>query len=255
MIEDFLKKGFTEIINVPVKKELDLLQKLIYSNTKNLLVDHDENLSIEKKVNVNFKEIPSQKDWSNLMNIVNSSKEFNSLINSEGIKSTFKTMFKNPEPFDISTFRARMSSQKRVIYNWHQDEGTWYLSKSKNHLNKFPATLWFSINGANKDESIQLVESSHNNKLHNHNYVNGQGFFNIDNKKIIDENKIYTVCMKPSEGVIFHPLMLHRSVPINPNNLRPRYTIDIRYFDRSFKPNFKVDYKFQIKRFFKNFSL
>ena len=62
MIEDFLKKGFTETINVPVKKELDLLQKLIYSNTKNLLVDHDENLSIEEKVNVNFKKIPPQKD-------------------------------------------------------------------------------------------------------------------------------------------------------------------------------------------------
>ena len=255
MIEDFLKKGFTEIINVPVKKELDLLQKLIYSNTKNLLVDHDENLSIEKKVNVNFKEISPQKDWSNLMNIVNNSKELNSLINSEGIKSAFKKMFQNPEPFDICTFRARMPSQKRAIYDWHQDEGTWYLSKNKNHLNKFPATLWFSINGANKDESIQLIESSHNNTLHNHNYVNGQGFFNIDNKKIIDEKKIYTVCMKPSEGVIFHPLTLHRSVPTNPNNLRPRYTIDIRYFDRSFKPNFKVDYKFQIKRFFKNFSL
>mgnify|MGYP001165078829 CR=1 FL=1 len=132
MIEDFLKKGFTEIINVPVKRELDLLQKLIYSNTKNLLVDHDENLSIEEKVNVNFKEIPPQKDWSNLMNIVNNSKELNSLINSEGIKSAFKKMFQNPEPFDICTFRARMPSQKRVIYDWHQDEGTWYLSKNKN---------------------------------------------------------------------------------------------------------------------------
>ena len=72
--------------------------------------------------------------------------------------------------FDISTFRARLPDQKRVVYNWHQDEGTWFLSKNKKQLNKYPATLWFSINGASEKDSIQLLKFSHKQKLHNHTY-------------------------------------------------------------------------------------
>ena len=70
--------------------------------------------------------------------------------------------------------------------------------------------------------------------LYNHKYVSGQGFFSIDKKNVVDEKSIYTVITKPSQGIIFHPLMLHRSVPRDPKNLRPRYTVDIRYFDTNY---------------------
>jgi len=38
-------------------------------------------------------------------------------------------IFDEPCRFEISAFRARLPDEKRVIYNWHQDEGTWFLSK------------------------------------------------------------------------------------------------------------------------------
>ena len=109
-------------------------------------------------------------------------------------------------------------------------------------------TLWLSLNGANKEESIQLVKYSHKKKLFNHEFVNGQGFFNINEKDSINDNDIFTVEIKTSECVIFHPLTIHRSVPPTKLSLRPRYTVDIRYYDENFEKDFKVDWKLSTKR-------
>ena len=54
--------------------------------------------------------------------------------------------------FEICTFRARIPNQSRVIYNWHQDEGTWFLSKNKNLQNKFFFNIKiFNLNKAYKN--------------------------------------------------------------------------------------------------------
>ena len=251
MDQNFLYRGFTDIFKVSIDEELCNLQKLIYLNTKNYLIKHKESITLEEKVNLNFKEIPAEKEWSYLMETVNNSDELKNLINSEGIKFAFNKIFKNPIPFEISTFRARFPNQQRVIYNWHQDEGTWFLSKNKNHLNKFPATLWLSINGATKEDSIQLVKFSHNEKLYDHKFIKEQGYFSIGKKKNINSDKIFTVETNSSECFIFHPLILHRSVPVTKISLRPRYTVDIRYFDKGFQPSFKTDFSFNIKRLIK----
>lgn len=248
----FNSRGFSKIFKVNFENELSNLQNLIYSITKDHLEEHDNSLSIDQKLNVHFKKIPTTEFWTHVMKTVNSSKEISDVINSKSIKLAFKNIFENPEPFEISTFRARFPSQKRVLYNWHQDEGTWFLSKNKNHVQKFPATLWLSINGASEKDSIQLLENSHLNKLHDHSYVSGQGFFNAKNIKTIEIEKIHTINVKPSECVIFHPLMLHRSVPSDGKILRPRYTIDVRYFDKSFKPKFNIDFTLKIKKMIKN---
>ena len=47
---NFITRGFTDNLFVNFNDELKKLQKLIYINTKSYLVDHDENLSIEKKL-------------------------------------------------------------------------------------------------------------------------------------------------------------------------------------------------------------
>ncbi len=254
MNANFSNRGFTEIIPIQFKDELKNLQSKIYGLTKNLLEEHDDKINIAEKIKLRFKKKPSNEIWSNLMEEINISEELKTLINSKSIKDTFKMIFDNPIPFEISTFRARFPEQKRVMYNWHQDEGTWYLSKKKEHLNKFPVTLWLSLNGASKEESIQLVKYSHTQKLFNHNFVKGQGFFNIDQNDTIKEKDIFTVETKASECVIFHPLTIHRSVPTKKLNLRPRYTIDIRYYDENFKKDFKVDWKFSIKKVLKRIS-
>ncbi len=160
----------------------------------------------------------------------------------------YKEIFDNPIKFKICVFRARFPNQKKVFYDWHQDEGTWFLSKNKKVLNKFPATLWFSINGANHEDSIQLIKFSHKSKLHHHRYVKDQGFFSIDENKIIDPKKIVTIETKPSQCIIFHPLTLHRSIPQDKLNFRPRYSVDVRYYDPDFRPNFKINILFRLKK-------
>jgi len=250
MLDRFRSEGFTDIMDVNLNEELKDLQNLIYFKTKSLLVKHDENLSISEKINLKFQEIPKTEFWASFMGDINNSNELKQLICSKGIVSTFNKIFKDPKIFEICTFRARFPSQKKVVYDWHQDEGTWFLSKNKNLLNKFPATLWFSINGANSEDSIQLVKSSHKKKLHRHKYVKDQGFFNIDGNYIIDPKKIVTIETKESQCVIFHPLTLHRSIPQTKLNFRPRYSVDIRYYDTDFRPNFKTDILFKLKRIF-----
>ena len=161
MDQNFKSRGFTDIIDISLNDELKNLQNLIYEKTKNLLVKHEQKLPLSEKIQLQLKNIPPKGFWSALMKDINDSIEVKKLINSEGIKLAFKRIFNNPELFEISTFRARLPNEQRAVYNWHQDEGTWHLSKNKNHLNKYPATLWFSVNGATLKDSIQLVSFSH----------------------------------------------------------------------------------------------
>ena len=251
MKHNFSTEGFTDIFKLELGQDLLDLQKRIYNSTKELIIDHNVNLSIVDKLQLPFKSLPKKEKWSELMNEINTSNEFKKLIKSEEIIKKFKLVQSKPKIFDISTFRARFPDQSRVLYNWHQDEGTWYLSKNKNHQNKYPSTLWLSINGSNSNDSIQLVKYSHKKVLHNHSFVKGQGFFSARIKKnTIKENDIFTVETAPSEGLIFHPLALHRSVPFQASNLRPRYSIDVRYYDEDLKTEFNESYLFKLKRFY-----
>ena len=102
---------------------------------------------------------------------------------------------------------------------------------------------------------MQLIEKSHNSKLYEHNNIEGQGYFKaiFDHTKIQDSS-IRTIITKPSEGFLFHPLTLHRSVPPISNDLKPRYSVDIRYYDSAVKTKIKVASKFKIKKIFKDFK-
>jgi hypothetical protein len=97
-----------------------------------------------------------------------------------------------------------LPGQKKVLYNWHQDEGTWAISNDKSILNKNPVTLWLSVNGSNINNSIHLIKNSHKNKVLNHSLIEGQGYFNANIK-----------------------------------TLKPRYSVDIRYYEGSFLSKIK----------------
>ena len=56
MDQTFTTRGFTDIIKVSANEELKDFQKLIYLHTKKYLVEHDDNLTTEEKVNLNFKD-------------------------------------------------------------------------------------------------------------------------------------------------------------------------------------------------------
>ena len=123
MISNYKDNGFSDIISLKFNEsELTNLQTKIYRITKNYLVEHDDRLSINEKLTIPFVKIPEKRLWSDLMNEINSSREFKVLINSSTVLSAFKIIFKNPKIFDICTFRARLPDQERVIYDWHQDD-------------------------------------------------------------------------------------------------------------------------------------
>jgi hypothetical protein len=233
-------RGYSDIIHFNISETLSKLQQLIYNLTKDYIEDHNSNLDLAPKLQLSFKKTPNDKLWSEIMNTVNSSRELRDLINDPAIIEQYKKIFKKPKLFPISLFRARFPEQKKVIYNWHQDEGTWMMSKDKNILKKYPVTLWLSVNGSDASNSIHLVKNSHKNKLLNHAQVEGQGYFNADiiESKINPED-IFTVQTKPSEGIFFNSLTLHKSVNNSIKTLKPRYSIDIRYYEGSLISNFK----------------
>ncbi len=253
--EIFFERGFTDNLKLDLGEKLFSLQSLIYDLTKDLLINHDQNLLISEKIKLPFKIVPKGDSWSKIMEKVNTSRELKEIINSEEVRSAFKKVFTNPIAFEISTFRARFPEQKRVLYNWHQDEGTWHLSKKQTITNKFPATLWFSINGADETNSIQVIKKSHKTKLYDHEWVDGQGYFKIQNiEKKIDIEDIHTANLKESECFIFHPLTVHRSVPTSNNlDLKPRYSLDIRYYDQNASIKINTDIKIYLKRLLKKF--
>ena len=249
--EDFYNNGHSKVFKIQVGKGFLDVQRKLYKITKDYLVDHDDNISLNQKLSLKFKDIPSDKFWSNLMNEMNNSFELNSLINSNEIFEAFKLIFKNPRKFEICTFRARLPNQKRVVYDWHQDEGTWFLSKKKLN-NKLSATLWYSINGADEKNSIEILSKSHTDKLYDHKFINGQGYFSANTKKVL-KKEIFKISTNPSEGVLFHPLALHRSVnPSKTVNMKPRYSIDIRFFENDVKLKYKTSLIFKFKKFLKN---
>ena len=252
--ELFFERGFTNNIKVELGQKLTQLQSLVYDLTKDLLIEHDSNQPIKQKIKLPFKTVPRGDSWSKIMNTVNESIQLKDVISSDEIKNTFKRIFSKPVLFEISAFRARFPEQSRVLYNWHQDEGTWFLSKKKNVTEKFPATLWLSINGSDEKNSIQVVGKTHKLKLFNHQWVDGQGFFKINNiNKMIKEDDIHTVKTEESECLIFHPLTIHRSVPVSENiDLRPRYSLDIRYFDDNLSiKKVNVDFRVKLKKIFR----
>jgi len=252
MINDFNSTGITNIFDLDLGESLINLQKLIYLSTKKLIIDHDENLELEKKIKLPFSHQPSKNNWSEIMNKINTSQELVDLINHQSIIEKFKKIFDKPIIYNICTFRARYPNEERVLYNWHQDEGTWFMSKDKNIINKYTATMWLSINGSNQSNSIQLIKNSHKEKLFDHKYIKGQGYFKAMLKKPIDNlNKnIITLETKPSQAIIFHPLTLHKSVTNEKKNqLLPRYSVDIRYFDDGKKLNYSSSFLFKLKKF------
>ena len=252
--QDFINFGVTEVIDINLGSKLLNLQNKIYEITKEMIEDHDAGISLIEKIRLPFKSIPNEQQWAKIMNEINNCDELNQLVNSSEIKEKFKLIFNNPIKYEICTFRARYPSQKRVVYNWHQDEGTWYLTKNSDLLKKFTATMWLSVNGSDETNSIQIIKNSHlKKKLYNHSFIKGQGYFKAKiNQNDVDTNNIVKVQTKPSQAIIFHPLTLHRSSPTN-NQIdhRPRYSIDIRYYDIEKKLNYSTNFLFNLKKLFK----
>jgi ectoine hydroxylase-related dioxygenase (phytanoyl-CoA dioxygenase family) len=135
-------------------------------------------------------------------------------------------------------FRAQDPGQKRAVYRWHQDEGTWFAAPSETLAYRMPGTLWLSINGATAANSIELIPRSHRCGLRLHRNVEGQGYFDADPPEGLPAPVAMTT--SPGDGVLFHALTFHRSI-VTPGSLAPRYSADLRYYDPSRRGRYQVD--------------
>ena len=136
--KSFFEKGFTEIFNTGLFENSKLinLQNIIYHYTKEQLIDHDDNLRIDKKLQIPFKKPVDSTFCENLENKINQEDEIKKIINSKEIIDKFKIIFESPEIFKISLFRCKLPMIKKKSFPWHQDEGTWYLFNDKYYTNK-----------------------------------------------------------------------------------------------------------------------
>ena len=142
--KSFFEKGFTEIFNTGLFENSKLinLQNIIYHYTKEQLIDHDDNLRIDKKLQIPFKKPVDSTFCENLENKINQEDEIKKIINSKEIIDKFKIIFESPEIFKISLFRCKLPMIKKKSFPWHQDEGTWYLFNDKYYTNKLIGVLW-----------------------------------------------------------------------------------------------------------------
>ena len=137
----------------------------------NLWIDLDET-GHNRNAKYDLVKIFEESSSKNVFQTPKPSKFIDKIPSDADIVKKFELILKKPKLFPISLFRARFPEQKKVIYNWHQDEGTWMTSKDKNIIGKYPVTLWLSINGSNKNNSIQLIDNTHKYKLLKHQRTN-----------------------------------------------------------------------------------
>jgi len=249
LIEKIKYQGVTNLIKVDCTSELANLQSYIYDLSHHLLIDHDSSLTLLDKLQVPFKEPMKTKDWSTLMREVNDSPDspLKKLVDSAAIVEVFEKLFgSKPEKFPICAFRAAVASNQRAHYDWHQDQGTWYVTKMKKLARQMPYTFWFSVNGADSSCSVEFALKSHHLKLLFHSFVEGQGAFQANIGKDIGKFEKFIIDAQAGEGILFHPLTLHRTIV--PLTLRPRYSIDIRYSNPNGNHWHNVQLRFLLKR-------
>jgi hypothetical protein len=224
------------------------IQTRIYELTARLLVPHDPALPLAERLALPLAEPPRDQDWSALMAGVNESAELAALVGADAVREAFERLFEGPvAAFGISRFRAQFPRQRRSVYAWHQDEGTWYAVPAKSLAHKLPATLWLSLNGADATNSIEIVPGSHRGHLEDHYFTDGQGYFRAELPREFRTTPPFVAEAAAGEGLWFHPLAFHRSVPMATS--RPRYSIDIRYYPTGVIPErYKVRLRFRAKR-------
>lgn len=239
--------GRTDPIHVLDREELEPLQHRIYELTEPYLDHSDADTDTEDKLSLPFAEVPPSDLWSRVMQTVNASEELSSVINSPSVRQTFAGLLEtNVSLFPISFFRAQFYQTTRSVYRWHQDIGTWYLSKDPAIADAFPHTMWLSVNGATRENSLEFADGMHNLPLADHVNVEGQGRFHMSRSAPVDRAPTFTPETSPGEAVVFHPLLPHRSVA--GKSLRPRYSVDIRYHDPERRFSGPVSLRFRLRR-------
>jgi hypothetical protein len=258
--ELFYEQGFTNTFKVFKEPSvLNKIKQMIYDYTKNDLENHDVNLDLDKKLTLKFKKQVSQDYATGLRRFITNSDEYNNIINHLDVKEKFKLIFKEPILYKINGFRWLLPTEENISLPFHQDECTWYLFKDNYYQNKLIGTMWLSINGSNKLNSIELIKKNQikDLKLFDHKFIKNTGYFGGSVKKnILKNNQNHSIETAPGEAIIFHNLTFHRTInDKNRDKMIPRYSIDLRYYDKNEFLNYSVDYIFKLKKLASKFNI
>jgi len=248
--DSFKSSGYTMPRPFECAVESDGVRQLVFDLTKQYLIEHEDALPLTAKLQLPFKDVPPPQLWSDIMNGVNESSALQKLLISPAIVSRFRSLLDAElEMFPISFFRAQFPWMERSVYSWHQDMGTWYASRVP-WLGRYrPVTLWFSLNGADQENSLDIAVNSDRNQLFSHSHVPDQGSFRAEIDFDPEEKfEVFVPKCDADEGMFFSDLCLHRTR--RGPGLRPRYSVDIRYYDPKCLARPDVPISFRLKRMY-----
>jgi len=258
--EAITKNGFSEVSSFFVgDRELEKIREVIFEYLKKYLLYESDNLSLDKKISSEMKKetIPENilKEMRN---------EVLKIVYTFTLKKETREIFekiigeKNIDICDdFLDFRANMPNLKKIPTGWHQDIETPFV-ESKNYWKNFSLTCWISLNNAYKENSIELMPRTENSfniypqhygRLGKVDYAI-KSLYEID--KSLNEKNKYVVECKTDQCIFFDSFILHRTVPIKSN--KPRFSIDIRYFDKTkiIKKKIKIHPKLYYFKFLKS---
>ena len=244
--EAITKNGISEVSSFFVGTiELEKIREVIFEYLKKYLLYDSDNLSLDKKISSAMKNVTVPE--STLKEMRN---EVLRLVYPFTLKAETREIFekiighKNIDICDnFLDFRVNMPNLKKTPTGWHQDIETPFV-ENKNYWKNFSLTCWIALNNANKENSIELMPRKENSfniypqhygRIGNVDYAK-KSLYEID-KNLIEDNK-YVVECKADQCIFFDSFILHRTVPIKSNT--PRFSIDIRYFDKNKIINNKI---------------
>jgi len=258
--ETIIKKGYLEVSNYFVGfKELEKIREVIFEYLKKYLLYESENLSLAEKISSGMKgEAVPDKILKDMRD------EVIKLVYSFTIHNETRKIFEKimgHQDIDICEgfldFRANIPSLKKIPTGWHQDVETSFV-ENKNYWKHFSLTSWVALSNAYKENSIELIPKKENLfKIYPQHYgrIGGFDYANKPLREIdkeLNEDNKYVVECKFDQCVFIDSFILHRTVPNYSN--RPRFSMDIRYFDRTknIKNKIKIHPKLYYFKFLKS---
>ena len=237
--ETIIKNGFSEVSSFFVGSiELEKIREVIFEYLKKYFLYESDNLSLDEKISSEMKKevVPE--------NIINEMRnEVLKMLYPFTLKKETREIFEKiigQKDIDICDsfldFRANMPNLNKIPTGWHQDIETPFV-ENKNYWKHFSLTCWISLTNAYKENSIELMPRKENSfniypqhygRIGSVDYAK-KSLYEID--KSLNENNKYVVECKTDQCIFFDSFTLHRTVPIKSN--KPRFSIDIRYFDKT----------------------
>ena len=236
---DLENKGFSGPHPYFKIKELELINKTIYLKTKKYFKNK---IKLDNQLkNIDHKLL--DKDFIEYLSPFVRPKVFE-FGKSKKILNLISKILNTKKP-EICTnffkFRANYCAPDLVKNSggkvgWHQDAQTLFLYGFKSFYYD-NVTMWVSLNGANKNNSLELVPFSNKKlKLYRQHYKSYRELNEISND--LENMKTFKFDCEPGSIVLFNSLMFHRTV-LNTSG-KIRFSLDLRFYNPEKK---KTDYK------------